>query len=393
MLEFLNPFSKKTKLPAEKIALLEQESAEQPQTTTLERPTPTKRLPKFRRTPEKLPRREITRIDFDIIKLLHDFKFLSSIQIWKLVAADRKAVYKHLQTLYHQQLINRFHFPTMFGAGEFYYYLDNTQALDLLTSEAGHQKADFHYEEVRRNKQKGYGDMLFDGDENHHQEGKLLFLRHSTMIARFHVGLSLACRASNGRVELKTWKEGTELYNYVHAPAYSFTKHTQEGAVKIHYEEHERKQERIPVRPDAFFTLTFPKDPEKKEASFIYEAERSRNDSKTLNKKLRGHFHAFARQNLHKQDPYNVTSIRAVLVETTSYDWAEHIYKEAHNKVVSPNKSKLFWFTCLEKLTKPEKIEKGTATTKRYPYLEDPKKFFAKLWLPVGQEQTYSLLD
>jgi Replication-relaxation len=217
MFDLSSLFTKKPKLPAEKISVLEQETTPK----TGEQSQPAKRLPKFRRAPEKLPRREITRIDFDIIKLLHDFKFLSSTQLWKLARADRKAVYKHLQTLYHQQLINRFNFPTMFGAGEFFYYLDNTQALDLLVTEAGHQKTEFHYEEVRRNKQKAYGDMRFDGSENNQQEGKLLFLRHETMISRFHVALELACRATNGRVILKTWKQGAELRGYVFAPAYS----------------------------------------------------------------------------------------------------------------------------------------------------------------------------
>lgn len=354
---------------------------------------PAKRLPKFRRAPEKLPNRQTTSIDFDIIKLLHDFKFLSSTQLWKLVGADRKAVYKHLQTLYHQELINRFHFPTMFGAGEFYYYLDNTDALNLLVSEIGHQKTEFNYEEVRRNKQKAYGDMRFDGDENSHNEGKLLFLRHETMISRFHVALELACRATNGKVILKTWKQGAELNNYVFAPAYKLTNKSRNGKTVTQLEEDEEEQERIPHRPDAFFTLAFPKKAYTADASFLYEAERQTNSAPTLNKKLRGHWYAIARQKLHKQEPYNVPSIRAVLIEATTYHWANHLYREAHSKVVSPNQSKLFWFTCLEQLTKPEKVYRGTAQSKEYPYLESPLKFFDRFWVALGQEQPFSLLD
>jgi hypothetical protein len=212
--------------------------------------------------------------------------------------------------------------------------------------------------------------MFFDGSESNHHEGKILFLRHETMISRFHVALELACRATKGEVALKTWKQGAELYNYVDAPAYTFTKFTENGKTTIHYEEHERKKERIPHRPDAFFTLTFPNTPTKKDTSYLYEAERQTNSAPKLNKKLRGHFHFIARQGRSELPPYNVKSIKAVLVETTSLTWANHIYQEAHSKVASPNKSKMFWFTCLEKITTPEKITKGVATTKRYPYLE-----------------------
>lgn len=352
-----------------------------------------RRMPKFKRAPQQLPNREITPIDFDIIKLLHDFKFLSSPQLLKLIKADRQTTYKHLQTLYHQQIINRFHFPTIFGAGQFCYYLDNTNALNLLVEEADHQKQDLNYEEIRRNKQKAYGEMRFDGSENSNHEGKMLFLRHETMISRFHVALELACRATKGEAQIKTWKQGAELFNHVYAPSYNLTRQTNDNQTQTNFQEHDTEKEKIPHRPDAFFTLTFPNTTDKEDSSFFYEADRRTTSTTKLNKKFRGHYHAIVRQKLHQQAPYNVPNIRAVLIETTSYQWAEHIYNEAHSKVVSPNQSKLFWFTCLENITKPEKTFKGKAQNKQYPYLENPIKFFSRFWVALGHEQLYSLLD
>lgn len=416
MFEFLNPFSTKTKPITEKPPI--QTPHTQTQTITLptapddfdefDSPYPTnqpqeiikntskpkeaqKRLPKFKRTPEKLPKREITPIDLEIIKLLYDFKFLSSHQFLKLIPSSRRVIYQHLQTLYHKQFINRFQFPTMYSAGELYYYLDNTQALDLLVTETDHNKQDFDYEEVRRNKQKAYGDMYFDGTKVVKND---LFLRHETMISRFHAALELACRDTDGQVKIKTWKQGAELYNYAEAPAYSLTRHkNQDGHTETHYQEHETATEKIPHRPDAFFTLSFPKEPDKEDNSFLYEADRKTTSTPKLNKKLRGHYHAVVRQKLHQQAPYNVPNIRAVLIETVSFQWAEHIYNEAHSKSVSPNQSKLFWFTSLENLTKPEKTTKGKAQSKTYPYLENPKKFFARFWVALGHDELYSLLD
>ena len=431
MFEFLNPFSTKTKPKPEQTPIQPQYTSTQTATppenpddydefdspyppkqppNTLPNVTesprasdlpqnpqpsaPAKRMPKFRRALDKLPNRNTTTIDFEIIKTIYDFNFLSSTQLLKLINADRQTIYKHLQTLYHQQLINRVHFPTAFVAGEFYYYLDNTQALDLLITETDHQKQDFNYEEIRRNKQKAYGDMHLDESQNTGNAGKQLFLRHETMISRFHVALELATRATDGQVKIKTWKEGAELYNYAIAPKYNLTKHKdQNNQTQTNYQEHETETEKIPHRPDAFFTLIFPKEPDKADNSFFYEADRKTTSTPKLNKKLRGHYHAVVRQKLHQQAPYTVPSIRAVLIETTSYQWAEHIHQEAHSKTVSPNQSKLFWFTCLDQLTKPEKTFKGKAQSKKYPYLENPKNFFSRFWVAIGQDELYSLLD
>src|SRR5207302_313701 len=94
----------------------------------------------------------------------------------QLVEGHEKSLCRHLQQLYHKRLVNRFAFMRGKNPGEFHYYLDNTEALNLLLDQNVDSKT-LDFEEVRRNREKRYCDT-----NNPHRveemQGKLLFLKH-----------------------------------------------------------------------------------------------------------------------------------------------------------------------------------------------------------------------
>jgi len=213
-------------------------------------------------------------------------------------------------------LINRFALPKIGSAGEFNYFLDNTRALDVLVENALVQSADLDWDGVKRNKEKAYHKIH---EEAENSAGRLLFLQHEVMISRFHFMLEMGCNNSKGKAALSDWKQGTELHNSV--------VDAETGEV-------------LPHRPDAFFTLQFPGDPEgNNKANFFYEADRKTTSIAKMILKFRAHVEFIRRGNL--QERYAIRRVRAVLVETLESKWAEELRRATAEICPLP----LFWFT------------------------------------------------
>jgi hypothetical protein len=235
-------------------------------------------------------------------------------------------------------------------------------------------------ENIRLNRQKKYHELHKDPD----QQGKLLFIQHELMISRFHALLELACRKYAGKIFLEQWKQGPELYNRVEVPEVRKLEGTNQ------WQELPSK-EFLPHRPDAFFTLHFPDNPEGRERShFFYEADRGTENTTHFKKKLRAHWHFIVKQNLHRSmGCYNVHGIRAVLVESTGSQWAHNLREAAKENVVSPKPSPLFWFTTSELLTKPTPDGKRTLPL----YLVQPEVIFKRIWADPVQDKFLNLAD
>src|SRR5713101_4981793 len=93
------------------------------------------RLKKYSRDPISLASvasRRITDTSLHIIATIHDYKIIPTSLLVRLVQGHEKNIQKHLQQLYHKKLINRFAFMRGRSLSEFHYYLDNTDALNLL---------------------------------------------------------------------------------------------------------------------------------------------------------------------------------------------------------------------------------------------------------------------
>jgi len=88
------------------------------------------RLPKYHRTPqsaEAVQNRQITDRSLDIISYIEHYNILPTSLLVKLVNGNEDITYRHLQTLYHKKLINRFAFPSSLNPGEFNYYLESVR--------------------------------------------------------------------------------------------------------------------------------------------------------------------------------------------------------------------------------------------------------------------------
>lgn len=353
-----------------------------------------KRRQKFKRFPEAASKRQITTLSLSIIDTIERYRIISTPLLYQFIDTHPKVTARHLRQLYDKGLINRFCFMKGRTPGEFHYYLDNVAALNHLV-EAGVEAEQLDFEEVRRNREKRYCDIN-DPTKSEEQEGTRLFLKHETMISRFHGMLELGCKQTNGIVELSYWQQGPSLWNSIEVPKVGSKIQTRAGRQeRVWYAD--EGTEKLPHRPDALFTLTFKRNEGKPEdVSFFYEADRKTTNTTRLIKKLRAHFHYIVVEKKH-QEHYQVPRIRAVLVETLDENWAEHLRLQvgAH-PVVSKKPSPLFWFTHSPAFIKPVEIEEGiTVKRKRVvPYfLQNPKVIFERQWRCGADDNSYSLLD
>jgi hypothetical protein len=326
-----------------------------------------------------LASRRITETSFAIIAIIHDYKIIPTSSLVRLVQGHEKNIQRHLQQLYHKGLVNRFAFMRGNNPGEFHYYLDNTAALDLLIA-SGVPPDSLERDEVRRNREKAYCNVN-NPKFIEEMQGKLLFLKHEAMISRFHAMLEFACNHSAGRVELSDFQQGPGLWHKVEVPKLSY----KDGQWR-----ETDQSEQLPHRPDAFFTLNFPKDPGREPLHFFYEADRHRTNTHKYNKKLRAHFHFVVRQKKHQQT-YGINRVRAVLTETIDDEWAEALRLAANHVTVSGSKpSPLFWFTTSRLFVQESPIAGARALP---TYLQQPDIVFRKIWASPVDDTFHSLID
>src|SRR5580658_3131970 len=148
------------------------------------------RLRRFIRQPERLAGRQLTGKGYEVIAAIERYRFLPSSLLVRLVEGGQRNNYRHLQTLFHKSLVNRFALPTTYGTpGEFIYYLDSKQALQLLIEQGLVQPSAEEQrrkeETIRINREKGYSRLHVDPD----MHGKLLYIQHELMVSRFHAML------------------------------------------------------------------------------------------------------------------------------------------------------------------------------------------------------------
>lgn len=343
------------------------------------------RLHKYQRQPARVAGREITDRSLAIIATIARYRFIPTSLLVPLVAGNEDVTHRHLQTLYHRGYVSRFAFPRNGFPGEFHYYLDNTAALELLVEHAGVSRDALDFDEVRRNREKAYAE-IHEPTKAEDALGRLLFLKHEMVISRFHAMLELACRESDETVELAEWRQGSELWSTVSVRKLV---RDQGGAWT-----EDEAVEKLPHRPDAFFTLRFLKEPEgQNRAHFFYEADRKRTATKKFKQKLRAHFHFIVRQRKH-EEKYGIKRVRAVLIETTDTAWAEELREAARHRIVSGERpTSLFWFTASEVFTREREELVGKKTERRPRFLADHGLIFKPVWVSPVDDTLHSLLD
>jgi hypothetical protein len=281
-----------------------------------------KRLPKFSRAPEAVASKRLTERGLELIATIARYRFITTSDLIRLVGGNEDVTYRHLQQLYHQDLISRMALPKNGGYGEFFYFLDNAAALRELALRSDFNGSLFDWKQIKANREK-YREAKTDG------VGHFLFITHELMISQFRADLEIGCRESGGRVKLAKWLQGSETWDFV------------QGG------------KRLPHRPDAFFSLHFPSALEGQQRSnFFYEADRGTSNLTRFKEKLGAHL-LFLMQGKHQR--YGIQKVRAVLVHTIKRVWAEQLKSAAAQLAASqPLAAQLFWFTSSEELTKED---------------------------------------
>jgi len=210
------------------------------------KPSPKKSRSRYRPEKKSFPDIIIKERDIEIMKFLFEHRFLDTELIWHLLESKTdcteksligkdgkkrpvkygfgiKALYKRLQTLFHNKYVAR-HFITdePLGRGT-----GSPRAIYGLGSASAKVLPDivgFSPDRIRR---------IVEANKV-----KSPFLRHALDIARFRATLELACRESNGYIELICWKQGQELGDFV------MGKNLDGRTIKFS------------VYPDAFFVLS-----------------------------------------------------------------------------------------------------------------------------------------
>src|SRR5580693_923194 len=206
----------------------------------------------------------ITNRDLDIIEAILRYRFSPTSQLVRLVGGNEDVTLRRLRRLWEKGLINRWAFPGIRTHSEFHYYLDSREPVDLLMA---HDRITEPHpamlEEIRSNREKNYADAAVRG-----QHMQLGFLQHSLMISRMHFMLEMACRRSSGSTKLDAWSQGGPLAgNKVQVPKIKSSRRGND-----YFWEESDETERLPVEPDALFTLRLADGHEdSRQAHFFYE--------------------------------------------------------------------------------------------------------------------------
>jgi hypothetical protein len=336
---------------------------------------------KFIRQPERFAHRQVTERSLAILEYLARYRFLPRSLLIRLVPGDSRTTDEHLQWMWHKGLIQRFAFPRIGNPGEFNYYLDNNDALRLLKEHRPEFRlGNEHWEDVRNNRMRDYVGAI-----ERLEHGRLLFLQHEIMISRFHALLALGCRQTSGQIELVNFIQGAGLNSHVEVPALRFEPGPRPGQGEWVEDD---GTERLPHRPDAFFTVRFlDRSAEKQLVHFFYEADRKTMKSTDMKTKLRAYFHfCVKRQHDYLQKIYGIDHIRAVLIETLDEKRLDELRSSARTRLVSGRPSPLFWFTATEFL-------EGDDPQAEHLYLSRPEIILKPIWLTPVDDTLHSLID
>lgn len=216
----------------------------------------------------------------------------------------------------------------------------------------------------------GYAQAAFRG-----QHMQLGFLKHSLMLSRLHFMLEMACNASSSRIRLAAWCQGGQLAGRkIEVPKVKASR----GGNEYFWEE-ANETERLPVEPDAMFTLRFTDRPlDNQLAHFFYEADRGSMVMTDMLKKFRGYYHFIKKHQRHKAE-FGIHPVRAVLVETTDEARGQRLMELATHALVcgQAKRSGLFWFS-ISPLFSDTADESGQRPIPRY--LQKPEIIFDPIW-------------
>jgi len=227
-------------------------------------------------------------------------------------------------------------------------------------------------EEIRSHREKDYAGAAIRG-----QHMQLGFLDHALMISRMHFMVEMACKKSGAAVALEAWCQGGEIAGQkADVPKVRSSK--QSGQL---FWQEVAETERLPVEPDALFTLRFTGRAEGQQLShFCHDADRGSMVMTDMLKKFRGYYHFIKEQQKHRE-AFGVHPIRAVLVETTDQARGKRLMElVGHPLVAGPGKrAGLIWLSISPLFTDP------TVGFSLSHYLDQPEAILEPIWAPPDQ--------
>jgi hypothetical protein len=170
------------------------------------------------------------------------------------------------------------------------------------------------------------------------------------------------------------WSQGSQLAG--HKAEVPKVRSTRTGSE--YFWEQTEQSERLPVEPDALFSVGFRNGAQEQVRHFLYEADRGTMVSTDLLKKLRAYYHFIKKQQRHKA-AFGIHPVRAVLFETTNEQRGRRLMELVnHPLVCGPDKrAGLFWFTVSAMLTDPVPFQTGRPLPR---YLTQPEIIFKRIW-------------
>ena len=223
------------------------------------------------------------------------------------------------------------------------------------------------FEEIRSHREKDYAGAAIGG-----QHPQLGFQNHGLMISRMLFMVEMACKRSGGAVSLEAWCQGGQVAG--HKADVPKVRSSKVGGEFFWQEVDEN--ERLPVEPDALFTLRFADRAEGHHLThYCYEADRGSMVMTDMLKKFRGYYHFIKKQQEHRE-AFGVHPIRAVLVETTDEARGKKLMDlVGHPLVAGPGKrAGLFWFSISPLFTDP------TVDSPVPRYLDQPEAILEPIW-------------
>ena len=258
---------------------------------------------------------QVTSRDVGILRLLYEYRFLTTPQLHALVGGSKRYFTERLSLLYHHGYIDR---PPQQMALRIFGYRFMIYAL-------AHQGAQFlaHYFENEKYLRPRW-------TENNQAVQAPQFL-HTLMISHVRACLTLACK-SRRDVELSIW----------HAPDVSLTSYQMEGR-------------KVCVKPDAYFVLTRHDSDGKHSAHFFLECDRGTMTYTNLRRKLAGYWRMRTERSFVADwVPLNYR----VLTVSPSYERTKSLV-EVGKKADTRGKGSVLFYFCHEKLfdlDHPERI-------------------------------------
>lgn len=263
-----------------------------------------KYLPRLARTDALKPPLRLQPRDIEIMKLVNEYRFLTSRQIQLLVLGSDQVILRRLQKLFHNNYLDRLQTSIYEKA---IYALGNNGA-DIVAEHTGVDRGKIDWAKKNR-------------------EVRNPYINHTLMVSNFKIAVQLALDESPGAALFKWVPECDDLKE------------------RVIVSDNNRKL-KLFFFPDSWFVI----EHQGKYLSFFLEADQSTMTNERFFNKMKAYW-AFYRQGKHKEK-FGINSFR-VLTITKSDSRAENLRQTTKKADDNEAGSPMFWFTS-EKHYNPE---------------------------------------